>query len=236
MATVLNLERLRTASFHAVPGRWALIEDSYTTPHAGELLSARYPSSDFEIPLQRRIAEAVGRHPGRFRTSSRPLLRSLDPAMAGYLAEDARTPNADAGRSMLMLPVTLDEVWRRLAEDLLSSEYRAVMSELSGLDLSNAPLQADFEVGEQGSWYHAHRDRGRRKVSHIFYFNDAWQPRWGGCLRMLEARDIERVIDEVVPLTGTSVVMLHDGGLWHGTLPLTEPAVERRSLHVWFWV
>jgi SM-20-related protein len=162
-------------------------------------------------------------------------LRSLDPALAGYLRDDERVPSPDAGTSVVVERESLAPLWNDFAAQLLSPDYRSAIGRIAGLDLSNAPLQADLEVGEPGSWYHAHRDLGRRAVSHIFYFNPEWDTRWGGCLRILRTRDIEAVVDEIVPLSNTSVVLVHRGALWHGTLPIARAAAARRSLHVWFW-
>jgi hypothetical protein len=219
----------------AVPGRWSCVGESFRSAQFSDELTASYPTQGFKGSLQRLMLETSGRDPGRYRTSAKPFLRSLDPAMAGYLRDDDRVPSPEAGRSTLVHEDSLAPIWRRFGEDLLSDAYRAAISELTQVDVSSAPLQADFEVGELGSWYHAHRDLGRRAVSHIFYFNPQWEAEWGGNLRLLEGRDIDMVVAEVAPVSGTSVLMVHRNDLWHGTLPLRRPGVERRSLHVWFW-
>ncbi len=235
MAAVLDFDTLRSVTVRGGPGGWAHVARSFRSPSDADALTRQFPTTGFGWSLQRRLAEIAGRGDGRFRTSSRPLLRSLDPALAGYLRDDDRVPSPDAGTSAVVERESLAPVWNAFAEQLLSFDYRSAIGWIAGLDLSRAPLQADLEVGEPGSWYHAHRDLGRRAVSHIFYFNPEWDARWGGCLRILRTRDIESVVAEIVPLSNASVVLVHRGALWHGTLPLAPAAAARRSLHVWFW-
>jgi Rps23 Pro-64 3,4-dihydroxylase Tpa1-like proline 4-hydroxylase len=156
--------------------------------------------------------------------------------MVGYVVGDERVPSADARHSQVDAGADLAPIWHALAADLLSMEYRDAVTTATCIDVREAPMQAHFEVGETGSWYHPHVDKNHRAVSHLFYFNERWDRHWGGSLRILRSRDIDDVIAEIDPIAGVAVLMAHAPALWHGTPAITEPGVVRRSLHVWFWV
>jgi hypothetical protein len=70
-------------------------------------------------------------------------------------------------------PDALSDAWRALAADLLSPEYRAAMTALTGRDLTQAPMEVNvFHYGPGGS-LSAHLDLPEKLVTHVMYFNRA---------------------------------------------------------------
>src|SRR4051794_31970532 len=137
---LLDLDALAAQPFRTDPPRWQTVTRSFRHADSATALAAEYPTDGFEFPLQRRILAATNRldqagDGRRFRSQTRVLLESGDPAMLGYLPEDERVPGSDASWSTVRAPETLTPSWRQLAEDLLSDAYRELITELSGIDV-----------------------------------------------------------------------------------------------------
>ncbi|MCE7616229.1 2OG-Fe(II) oxygenase, partial [Vibrio fluvialis] len=72
--------------------------------------------------------------------------------------------------------------------------------------------EAHFAKYEQGDFYKKHLDafRGQenRKLTTVFYMNEAWQPADGGELKIYDLDD--QLIDTVAPVAGRLVVFLSE--------------------------
>ncbi|ELV8683033.1 2OG-Fe(II) oxygenase [Vibrio fluvialis] len=92
--------------------------------------------------------------------------------------------------------------------------------------------EAHFAKYEQGDFYKKHLDafRGQenRKLTTVFYMNEAWQPADGGELKIYDLDD--QLIDTVAPVAGRLVVFLSEK-FPHEVLPTH---VDRVSIAGWF--
>lgn len=94
--------------------------------------------------------------------------------------------------------------------------------------------ECHFALYRAGSFYQRHVDRfrgdARRVVSVVLYLNEAWDPKWGGALRIYENEGPQAPFHDVVPLGGTLVCFFSDS-VSHEVLPAIR---ERLSLTGWF--
>ncbi|KQH88972.1 2OG-Fe(II) oxygenase [Vibrio fluvialis] len=92
--------------------------------------------------------------------------------------------------------------------------------------------EAHFAKYEQGDFYKKHLDafRGQenRKLTTVFYMNEAWQPADGGELKIYDLDD--QLIDTVAPVAGRLVVFLSEK-FPHEVLPTDA---DRVSIAGWF--
>ncbi|MBL4247086.1 2OG-Fe(II) oxygenase [Vibrio fluvialis] len=92
--------------------------------------------------------------------------------------------------------------------------------------------EAHFAKYEQGDFYKKHLDafRGQenRKLTTVFYMNEAWQPDDGGELKIYDLDD--QLIDTVAPVAGRLVVFLSEK-FPHEVLPTYA---DRVSIAGWF--
>ncbi|EMA2445098.1 2OG-Fe(II) oxygenase [Vibrio fluvialis] len=92
--------------------------------------------------------------------------------------------------------------------------------------------EAHFAKYEQGDFYKKHLDafRGQenRKLTTVFYMNEAWQPADGGELKIYDLDD--QLIDTVAPVAGRLVVFLSEK-FPHEVLPTHG---DRVSIAGWF--
>ncbi|MBY8140372.1 2OG-Fe(II) oxygenase [Vibrio fluvialis] len=92
--------------------------------------------------------------------------------------------------------------------------------------------EAHFAKYERGDFYKKHLDafRGQenRKLTTVFYMNEAWQPADGGELKIYDLDD--QLIDTVAPVAGRLVVFLSEK-FPHEVLPTHA---DRVSIAGWF--
>lgn len=129
----------------------------------------------------------------------------------------------------------LDALWRDLVNELRSDDYRGALEACSGLDLR--PLSVEVTVWRQtaGGFISPHTDKEGKTLTHLIYFSrPEWTPAWGGCLRILNGRDIDAVAAELPPRLGFSVVIVRSANSWHGYTPIMPDADPRLALQVTF--
>ncbi len=130
----------------------------------------------------------------------------------------------------------LSPAWQRLAEDLLSLAYRQAMSRLTGVELAHLPIEANVFHYGRSAWLGPHVDLADKVMTHIFYFNDVWDERDGGCLTILRAGDATQIVKVIPPLAGNSVVVVRSDNSWHAVSRVREKCrSSRRSLTVTFY-
>lgn len=130
----------------------------------------------------------------------------------------------------------LSPAWRKFAEDLLSSEYRAAVSRLIDLDLTDLPMEINISHYGPNAWLGAHVDLEDKIVTHVFYFNDAWDEADGGCLSILKSSDTSAVVRTVLPIIGNSAVLVRSDSSWHAVSPVRRSCrISRRSMTVTFY-
>lgn len=205
---MISFERFTPELLAAEPYRWAFVGQLFAAPDAADLVST-FPRDHFKT-------------------------------VKGYDGEKGYEYEA---RSLVMMganvasrPESLSPSWRRLADDLLSVDYREAMSRLTGMDLSELPLEINVFHYGSSAWLGPHVDLADKLVTHVLYFNDEWDECDGGCLTILRSsnmNDAERVI---LPLIGNSAVLVRAENSWHAVSRVRdECSVSRRSLAVTFY-
>jgi SM-20-related protein len=203
---MIDIERLRQHRLETDPYQWAAI-GSLFQPDDARRLAATYPCDRFK-----RVAAHGGEKDYDY--EARSLIGMAGTAIAGDLSD----------------------AWQALARDLLSPEYRAAMTALTGCALAEAPMEVNvFHYGPGGS-LGAHCDLPEKLVTHVLYFNRTWNNADGGCLRILRAQDLESVAAEISPLVGHSAVIVRSERSWHAvSRVVSRSSRSRRSMTVTFY-
>ncbi len=206
---VINYEAIQNHRLEAVPYQWAMVDDLFDAED-GRRLTETYPCDHFK--------QVVGNDGEKaFEYEVRPLIGM----------------NTD-GPSF---PEDLSDAWRDLAADLISDDYRAAMTALTGYDLSRAPMEVNVFHYGPGCSLGAHKDLPEKLVTHVLYFNRSWNRSDGGCLRILASQDLSDLVTEVLPVTGNSAVLVRSERSWHAVpRVVNESASSRRSVTVTFYL
>lgn len=205
---MINLNRISQHKLETEPYCWARI-DGLFSPEEAKALATTYPHDHFKR-LQARGGEKD------YDYEARSLIR---------MGADAPSFSGE-----------LSPAWRGFAEDLLSPAYRDAMSLLTGCDLSNSPLEVNIFHYGPGASLGAHPDLADKVVTHVFYFNESWNPSDGGCLSILRSADAKDIASEIPPLVGTSAVLVRSDNSWHAVAPVVNGSeVSRRSVTVTFY-
>jgi hypothetical protein len=205
---VLDFDRIARHPMSTEPYAWSFVNDLYRRQDARALVGS-YPHDKFKT------------------------VKGYD-GEKGYEYEARALIHLHA-REMAS-PEGLSDVWRRLGGDLLSADYRAAMSRLTGIDLSAAPMEAYVCHFGPGAWLGPHLDLKDKILTHVLYFNQEWDKRDGGCLEILGSRDMSDVVAEIPPLVGNSSVLVRSDNSWHCVSRVVEGCVRsRRSMNVIFY-
>ena len=205
---MINLERIKNKHLESDPYRWTAITDLYT-PGDAEELAATYPCDHFKL-----VSAYGGEREYLYEARS---LIGMGAKVVSYAKE-------------------LSKAWLALANDLLSPDYRAAMSVLTGYDLTKMPMEANVCHYGPGGNLDAHKDLPEKIVTHVLYFNHSWNPADGGCLTILRSADLSDVAAEISPIVGYSSVLVRSDNSWHAVSRVVNPAVpSRRSMTVTFY-
>ena len=193
-ASTIDLTRLTPQRLLSEPYRWALIDQVFS-PADAEALVNTFPRDHFKT---------VGGYDGEkgYQYEARSLVAMGDAAPS---------------RAEFLSPA-----WKSLAEDLSSPAYRRSMSELTGLDLTELPIEANVFHYGRNAWLGPHVDLEDKLVTHVFYFNQHWENGDGGCLTILRSGEMSDAAKVIPPLIGNSVVLVRSINSWH--------AVDRKSV------
>ncbi|MBI2685320.1 MAG: 2OG-Fe(II) oxygenase [Acidobacteria bacterium] len=205
---MIDLERVRNNGLESEPFQWAAIDDLFSPDDAAEL-AATYPCDHFKL---------VSGYGGEkdYEYEARSLIRM--------------------GASEISYPEGLSEAWRTLGTDLLSAEYRAAMSALTGRDLTRTLLEVNVFHYGPGCSLGAHKDLPEKLVTHVLYFNRTWNRADGGCLSILRSGDSADVAAEILPIVGHSCVIVRSESSWHAVSRVVNNAASsRRSITVTFY-
>lgn len=205
---MIDLTKLTPEALATEPYRWAFVGGLFS-PADADALARSFPRDHFKT---------VRGYDGEkgYEYEARALV-GMDAAGASH-----------AGR--------LSEAWRRLAADLLSPEYRAAVSRLTGLDVSGLWMEANVSHYGARAWLGPHVDLADKVVTHVLYFNEAWDVEDGGCLTILRSPDMADAVRVIPPLVGNSAVLVRSQNSWHAVSPVREGCrTSRRSLTVTFY-
>jgi SM-20-related protein len=208
IAAMIDLNRISRKHLETEPYRWAAIDELFSQPD-GAALAATFPDRHFK-----RLADYDGSK--EFEYEIRCLVRM-------------------GGRSISRID-ELSDSWRTLANEFLSPGYRAAMSSLTSIDLSNAPLEVNLFRYPPGGSHGAHPDHRNKVVTHVIYFNESWSHDHGGCLEILRSSDPRDIAMRVWPVIGNSAVLVRSADSWHAVARVTQSCrLSRHSLTATFY-
>ena len=195
--SVLQIEALSNAALRREPYTHAIIDELFHRDRA-RALAATFPTDHYRI--------VSGGAEKLYRYDARPFVAF--------------------GRDEVLFAGNLSADWQALGKQLASPAYREALGRLTNLDLAGAPLEVNlFHFGPR-CLLEPHRDLADKIVTHVLYFNEAWDPADGGCLRILRSSNADDFVTEIPPLVGSSVVLVRSDHSWHGV-----PAVKRGVAH-----
>jgi hypothetical protein len=205
---MIEFSRLSSSQLESEPYRWAFIDRLFSPPDAAALATT-FPHDHFK-----RLSSYDGQKD--FDYEIRCLIRMGERSISG-----ARQ---------------LGGAWQALANDFLSPGYRAAMAALTGLDLTDSPLEVNLFHYPPGGSHGAHPDHRDKLVTHVLYFNQAWNDEDGGCLTILRSSDARDIASHVSPLVGSSAILVRSGNSWHAVSAVAKHCREsRRSLTATFY-
>ncbi|MDO7898335.1 2OG-Fe(II) oxygenase family protein [Pseudomonas citrulli] len=205
---MLELFRLESTALKSYPFAWAEIANLYSAKDAAALAQT-FPHDHFKT-------------------------------VSGYGGEKNYDYEARAlvemGTQVIAFPEELSDAWLKLARDLGSAAYRQAMSQLTGIDLRNVPMEVNVFHYGPGASLGAHPDLPDKLVTHILYFNESWNRDDGGCLQILSGNDPTAVVAEIEPLVGNSAVLVRSANSWHAVSQVVgNCTASRRSLTATFY-
>ena len=204
---MLNLHHITQQKMATEPYQWVLIDQLFTSEDAA-LLAASFPRDKFK---------KVKGYDGEkgYEYMSRSLVHM-----------GAAVPSHAEG---------LSPTWRALAGDLLSTEYRAALSQITGLHLTKALLEVNAVHYGPGAFMGPHVDLKQKMMTHVLYFNKSWDPQHGGCINILRSSDPADILAEILPVVGNSVLLVRSKKSWHSVSRVAEDCqTSRRSVNVIF--
>jgi len=205
---MIQFNRIAGHELESQPYRWAVI-DGLFSPRDAAALAATYPRDHFK-----RLADYAGEKDFEYEAR----------ALVGM------------GESTVSRPEELSDAWQALAPDFLSPQYRAAMSTLTGIDLSQVLLEVNVFHYPPGGSLGPHPDLRDKIVTHVLYFNEAWDEADGGCLLVLGSKETGDVVRTVPPIVGTSAVLVRSDNSWHAVSPVVKSCWRsRRSLTATFY-
>ena len=78
-------------------------------------------------------------------------------------------------------------------------------------------------------------DLAEKLVTHVLYFNEAWNPDDGGCLEVLNSSNPSDVAATILPVVGNSALVVRSDQSWHSVWRVTKSCrTSRRSINVIF--
>jgi Rps23 Pro-64 3,4-dihydroxylase Tpa1-like proline 4-hydroxylase len=205
---MIQFSRIAEHELESQPYRWGVIDGLLSPPDAAAL-AATYPRDHFK-----RLADYAGEKD--FEYEARALI--------------------GMGETTVSRPEELSDAWQALALDFLSPQYRAAMSSLTGIDLSHVLLEVNVFHYPPGGSLGPHPDLRDKIVTHVLYFNEAWNEADGGCLLILGSKETGDVVRTVPPIVGTSAVLMRSDNSWHAVSPVVKSCRRsRRSLTATFY-
>lgn len=205
---MLDLTQIARRTLSTEPYEWAEVGDLFA-PRDAIALAETYPRDHFKT---------VSRHDGE---------KAYDYEARALIGMGADT---------IAYPDELSSAWLALARDLLSPEYRTAMSLLTGRDLTAAPVEVNVFHYGPGACLGPHLDLPSKRVTHVLYFNRAWNAADGGCLDILRSGDPADIAAAILPLVGNSSVLVRSDRSWHAVSRVVDGCSKsRRSVTVTFY-
>ena len=205
--TTLELGALRDARLGDPPHRWGYLPGALAPAAAVELRDT-FPTAGFW---------RLSHHDGEKAMSFR--LRCLVPLGADRPVD----------------PESLSRAWLAFVEELLSDVYREAFAEALGQPLDGHLLELSVWRWGPAAHLGPHVDIPRKLASQVFYFNEGWDARWGGCLHILGSNDSADVTAELLPTLGSASIVVRSDSSWHSVPPVQTTAAEERLSLIATW-
>lgn len=205
---MIDLNKLTAHRLQTVPFSWTQIGALYT-PDDAKALAETYPHDHFKT---------VSGYGGAkdYEYEARQLI-----AM---------------GSHEVVNPQALSPQWLALAHSLCSPQYRQALSALTGVDVTEVPMEANLFHYGPGANLGPHPDLDDKLVTHILYFNQTWDPADGGCLQILGSARPTDIVAQVTPEVGNSAILVRADNSWHAVSRVVEGCrSSRRSVTVTFY-
>lgn len=138
-------------------------------------------------------------------------------------------PQIEQGGSFPLASLSYGPGFQELVDALLDAQTRTAFGEYFGIDLANRPPTLTVRGRARSKDGQIHIDSKTKLITVLIYFNRRWGNA-GGCLRLLRSPDdIEDVIVEIPPESGTLVAFRCRDNAWHGHKPFDG---VRRSIQL----
>lgn len=131
---------------------------------------------------------------------------------------------------------TFSDPWQAFLAQLVSIEYRHQLETELNLDLSHCDIELNLWKYKHGCYLAPHLDKDNKFLTQLFYFNESWDPSWGGALRLLNSDKLDDVGVELFPDTTSSVVFQQSHLSWHAvTKQLSNDEHSRNIVQLIYW-
>lgn len=205
---LLNENNIEATSFENFPYRWGLIKNVLHTSQQ-QLLLDSFPQNDFQL-IQKEVEEK---------------------SYAMYLRSGVRK-----GSPTIYNPSSLAEIWISLLNEISTEKYRNLISAITRIPLDNSALEINFWRYSAGSFLDVHIDKKEKLVTHLIYFNEHWDPNWGGCFRIHINENNRSVYRKLHPTLDNSILLINGEKAWHSVEPVCcNTSASRNGLQVIFW-
>jgi SM-20-related protein len=146
---------------------------------------------------------------------------------AALAAINADYPKISSSGSFPVDQVDFGPAFQTLLDELESEPFREAFEEKFGIDLSGRPTVTTVRGRCDSSDGKIHTDSTSKIITVLIYMNESWE-KAGGRLRLLRsAHDLNDIIVEVPPVSGTLLAFKRGRNSWHGHEPF---AGERRVI------
>jgi SM-20-related protein len=148
-------------------------------------------------------------------------------ASAALTAINADYPKISSPGSFPVDQVSFGPAFRTLLDELEGDGFREAFEEKFGLELEGRPTVTTVRGRCGPADGKIHTDSKSKIITVLLYMNESWEQS-GGRLRLLRsANDLNDIILEVPPVSGTLLAFKRSNNSWHGHEPFTG---ERRVI------
>jgi SM-20-related protein len=162
---------------------------------------------------------------------STPLVKEPFPHLivSGFIGPEAVAainadyPTISASGSFPVDQLDFGPAFQKLLDELESDAFREAFEEKFGIDLSGRPTVTTVRGQCDASDGRIHTDSASKIITVLIYMNESWENP-GGRLRLLRSpRDLNDIIVEVPPVSGTLLAFRRSNNSWHGHEPFVGP-------------
>ena len=140
-------------------------------------------------------------------------------------------PKIPSSGSFPVDQVVYGPAFQKLLDELNDDAFREAFEDKVGIDLSGRPTITTVRGRCGPGDGKIHTDSATKIITVLIYMNESWdQP--GGRLRLLRSRDLNDIIVEVPPISGTLLAFKRSNNSWHGH----EPFVDERRVIQFNWL